>query len=39
MSVARLKETLFGVYRERSEPPNVRLPKTPFESTSCQLSL
>ena len=25
----RLKETLFGIYLARSEPPKVRLPKTP----------
>lgn len=29
----RLKDTLFGVYLERSEPPKVRLPKTPFSPT------
>lgn len=29
-SGARLKDTLFGVYLERSEPPKVILPKTPF---------
>ena len=30
-SPARWKDTSLGVYLERSEPPSVRLPKTPVD--------
>ena len=32
----RSKDTLFGTYLERSEPPNIKLPKTPFNPRKYQ---
>ena len=31
MSGAKEKDTLFGMNRERSRPPNVKLPKNPLD--------